>query len=89
MSFLDTIDVTSYDDSYDRLVVKIQDAVATTQTHQHNQPLPSIILMTKKQQKMLRRYPQMKAMHGTTQKYWLTKYNVMEVVIKQPAKELA
>lgn len=83
MSYLDTIDVTEFDDSYDRLVQKIRDTVAMTQTYQHNQPLPSVIIMTKKQAKMLRRYPQMKPMMGTKQKYWLTDMNVMEVEVRE------
>lgn len=81
MSFLDTIDIRAFDDKYDQLVKHITDTVLRTQEHPE-QPLPSIMWLTKKQQKMLRRYPQCKEMMGTTQKYWLTDYNVMELVVK-------
>ena len=88
MSFLDTISIVDCDDQYDQLVKRISFLVYLTQDGKE-QPLPEKLIMTKKQQKMLRRYPQMKAMYGTTQKYWLTPYNVMEVTVKEPAKELA
>lgn len=82
MSFLDTIDVRGLTGEYDQLVHQISFTVFHGQDGKE-QPLPSIVIMTKKQQKMLRRYPQMKDMFGTKQKYWLTPYNVMEVVVKQ------
>lgn len=81
MAFLDTIDISKFDEQYDELVKKIDEIVASTQGHPE-QPLPSIMWLTKKQQKMLRRYPQCKNMYGTTAKYWLTPMNVMECVVK-------
>lgn len=81
MSFLDTIDISQLPEQYDELVKRIDDIVVSTQAHPE-QPLPSILWLTKKQQKMLRRYPQMEAMYGTTQKYWATKHNLMECVVQ-------
>lgn len=81
MSFRDTIDITTFDEEYDKLVKRISETVLLCQEHPE-QPLPSIMWLTKKQQKMLRRYPQMETMHGTTQKYWLTEYNILECVLR-------
>ena len=81
MAYLDTISIIDSELMYDRLVAHIDDLVKQTQSHKEYQPLPSILRMTKRQQKMLRRYPQCKAMFGTTQKHWLTDMNVMEIVI--------
>ena len=78
----DTLDITKSDLIYDKLVKYIDEQVLETQNKTYYRILPSIIVMTKKQQKMLRRYPQCKAMFGTTQKHWLTEHNVMEVVVQ-------
>lgn len=85
MSFLDTINITKLEQQYDKLVDEISDIVYQTQRNGRGDPLPNKIIMSKKQQKMLRRYPMMKSMYGTKQKYWLTEHNVMECVVAQLA----
>lgn len=84
MAMFDTLDITKSDLVYDKLVKHIDELVLETQNKTYSRILPNILLMTKKQQKMLRRYPQCKAMFGTTQKHWLTPHNVMECAIVQP-----
>lgn len=83
MAAFDTISITEYTEMYDRLVKKIEELVADTQKHGEYRSLPSIIVMTKRQQKMLRRYPMMKQMHGTKQRMWITDQNVMEVTLAE------
>jgi len=83
MAFLDTIDITNHTEMYDRLVAKISADVASTQQDPRPHALPDKIIMTKRQQKMLRRYKMMQQMMGTTQRLWLTPWNVMEVTVEQ------
>lgn len=73
----DTVDITGWTEMYDRLVARIATAIPVGP----DTPLPDKIIMTKRQQKMLRRYPQMSIMYGTTQRLWQTPHNVMEVTV--------
>jgi roadblock/LC7 domain-containing protein len=83
VSWLDTIDIRELTEKYDELVAAIDGIVAIGQLQGDDRPLPDKIIMTKKQQKMLRRYKQMSTMFGTTQKLWLSEHCAMEVNIKE------
>lgn len=80
-SDLTTINITKCPESYDELVERISNIVQLMINFDPKAELPNRIIMTKKQQKMLRRYKMMHQMYGTTRKLWLTPHNVMEVVV--------
>ncbi len=81
MSFMDTVNITKREEKYDKLVELIDLQVQAAITFDPNAPRPDKIIMTARQKKMLRRYPQMKTMHATTQKMWITDNNCMEMTV--------